>query len=611
MEPRRGEQKKPVWPYVAAALGFLAGLGFDLLPFRLGALGLPVGTGAARWALHALSAALTAAAAYVLARCLSRERALGRVGRGQMLVLFLALNALAVLYICTSRTVYVWDNAGYWAVARSLCAQHLGRAQLRDVLESTVTQDYNYLLAFPISLVMRLCGESRAVFLLCITNLYTLPLGWGLCALRRERRWGGLALAGCLPMAAYIGLVGFVDVAACACAVWAAVFWRRGGKTLSSAVLAGAMLTLTFVLRRYFFFYACAFGLAAGLTWLVVERKQGRRLLALYGSVACFTLYAAPNFLADKVVGGGFRDLYSAYALGLRYDVLLTCRYFGLAALAALLVLAVIAAVRKKEARGELLFGAALGAACYLAFVTVQTHGQQHLLMYVPALALLVCAVTAGEKARWAPGAAAAVLTAWCLVPKAQPASIQEIPYPSALPSFTFYGPVREDADALVALGRYVDGLSAQSQKTAAVLSSSMVFNSETLTNLWVSLNIPAPEPSTLILHQGPVDRVDAMNWGIFDADYLIVADPVQAHLGEENQRMIACPAHDVLSGTGLGTAYRALPETFALRAGVTVRVYERVRAVTDAEKHALSAVLTAAYPDYAEQYTYRPKQGE
>ena len=80
---------------------------------------------------------------------------------------------------------------------------------------------------------------------------------------------------------------------------------------------------------------------------------------------------------------------------------------------------------------------------------------------------------------------------AWCLVPKAQPASVEEIRGVDVLPSFVFYGPTRGDIDQLIALADFVDGLSAQGEKTAVVLASSFTLNSETLTNLR-----PLPQPA-------------------------------------------------------------------------------------------------------------------
>lgn len=594
------DRKKRTAYLAAGAVGlisFALGWVFDLLPFRLNDLGLAV---SGRTALHALSGLLTAAVALAIFWCVRREGTLFRAPWRQMLLLLVLLNAVTALYVLTTRTVFVWDNAGYWSVARSLAAERLGRAQVRAVLESTVTKDYNYLLAFPVSLVMRLIGTSRAVFVFSISNLYTLPALWGLAAMFRERRWGGLILAGCFPMLVYIGCVGYVDTAACAAAIWAAHFFRNGEGRPTAGILTGLCLCLTFLLRRYFFFFACAFCAAAALEWLLLERRFPRRQLILAAAFALSALYFTPNFLIDQVVRGGLADLYSAYSLALRYDLLLTSRYFGLAVLLALLVPAVLCILRGQN-RADAVFALIQFAVCYVAFVLVQTHGQQHLLMYVPALALLVRAA-AGESRRILP-AAAAVVTLWCFVPKAQPGSIQEIPYPAPLPSFTFYGPRREDVDALLALETYIDGLSAERPARAAVLASSFTFNSETLTNLRPSLNLPEPEKRTEILYQGTVDRVNGLNWSIFAADYLIVGDPVQTHLGEENQAVIACLAHDLLDGTGIGAAYEPLPETFALQNGVTVRIYRLARPLTDGELRLVSDRLLARYPDFLEYY--------
>ena len=595
-DKRRGQL--PEW--TAAVLGLALGAGLDILPFRLEQLGLTVSGAAGRWGLHALSGVLTAAALWAIVWALRREREVFRIPGRAALLLFLALNALTAVYVCTSRTVYVWDNAGYWTLARNLANAPLGRAMLLEVLRSTVTMDYNELLAFPISLVMRLFGESRAVFIFCITDLYTYPAALGLCALTRRHRLGGLALAGCLPMLAYIGCVGFVDTAACAAAVWALVFYRRGEDRAASALLAGVCLCLSFLLRRYFFFYACAFCAAAALEWLLLERRRPGRLLILFCALGLAAVYATLNFLLDKVVGGGFGDLYSAYDLGRRYDLLLAARYFGLLPLVALLGLGILG-IMQDRARGDALFALLLAAVCCGAFMTVQTHGQQHLLMYVPPLALLLAAAL--DRARRAVALAAAALSLWCLVPKAQPGSLQEIPYPSVLPSFVYYGPKREDIGELRRLADDLDALSAEGPKTAAVLSSSLVFNLETLSNLRASLNLPAPAQTTTLLYQGTVDRVNAMNWDVLRADYLLVADPVQTHLGEDNQAVIALLAHDLLDRSGPGTAYEPLPERYALQNGVSVSIYARVRELTEAEYALISGRLLERYPEYTAQY--------
>ncbi len=594
--------EKPLYNLLAAVPAFLLGAYFDLTKFRLDPAGALAGSGLFLALSRLLGGLIFALIVLALLRAAKDLKGIGRVGWRQMLVLFLVLNAVTALYAVSSRTVYVWDNAGYWTVARTLSRQWLGRSQIFEVLKSTITLDYNSLLAWPISLVMRVLGGSRAVFLFSIANLYALPGLWGLCALSRDKKWGGLVLAGLFPMFPYLGLVGFVDVAACTLAIWAVVIYTSDRPAVSRGVFSGALLVGTFLLRRYFFFFAASFGAAALAVKLIFARKKWADFLALFGSCAVCAVYFTPNFLLEKVLGTNYGDLYSAYNLGLLSDWKLFCRYFGLALLLFLIAWPLLRLIQGK-ARREMAFGLIQLALCFLAFAAVQSHGQQHLLLYLPGLAFLLRSLIPEHPRRWAAFTAAAIAFGWCLIPKEQPASIAAIDGVDPLPSFVFYGPSRGDVGRLVELADYVDALSAREEKSAVVLASSLVFNGETLANLRPSLNLPEPERKTALRYQGTVDKRDPFNWNTVTADYLIVGDPVQTHLGEENQQVFALFARDVLEGTGPGTAYRALPETFPLQGGVTVRVYERTRDLTAEEYHFISDRLTALYPDYAYQY--------
>ena len=156
---------------------------------------------------------------------------------------------------------------------------------------SVITQEYNYLLAWPISLVMRLLGTGRYVYLLATVNLYVLPALWGLLALGRRTRWGGVLLCCATPMLLYTALVGFVDVAAAGAAIWAFVIYTdRSRPQGARGILAGALLVLVFLLRRYFFFFTVSFGLAA-FAALAADRKQWKSFAALVGTGVVCSLY--------------------------------------------------------------------------------------------------------------------------------------------------------------------------------------------------------------------------------------------------------------------------------------------------------------------------------
>ncbi len=549
-------------------------------------------------------------AALVLALC-TAKRAWGKVEAGskwQMLVLFLLVNALALFYLRGSATVYIWDNAGYWSTARALADQPFGLTQLREVARTTVSLDYNHILALPISWLMRLLGGSRAVFVLAIVNLYLLPALWGLCALGRRRRWGGAVLALLFPALAYLALVGFVDVAAAAVAIWAVVFYTRPeAPGWAGGLLAGACLAVSFLLRRYFLFFAAAFGLAALLRAVCIRTRRERRAFGcLFAACAAWAVYLTQQFLVDKLTTN-YTDIYSAYAAGLRSDVMLFCRYFGYLTLAAALLLGLWRLVRRSERWSDALFAMAQLAACFLLLTRVQSHGQQHTLLYVPCLALLL-APDGPPEARWkqaAAGCAGAVCTLVCLLPRPQPASIAAIRVPDPVPGFSFHGPRRADIQELLALSDYLDALAAESEApvTCGVFASSLLLNTDTLPNLRPSLNLPEAWDAMEYIYVASVDKRDAFSWAALDADYLVVGDPVQVHLGEENQQIVALVAHQVLEGSGLGTAFAREDVRFTLADGAQVYVYRRTREITPQERRGLSQALIALYPDHAGLY--------
>ncbi len=535
---------------------------------------------------------------------LHREGGWGRAAA----VLVLVVNIVTALYSAGSAKVYYWDSATYWELGITLAEQPLGLAQLRTVLQSVITSEYNYLLALPISLVMRVLGTSRYVYLFATVNLYALPALLGMLALGRRTRGGGALVCCAAPMLLYTALVGFVDVAAAGAGIWAFVIytaedrpqWARG-------VLSGALLTLVFLLRRYFFFLTVSFAVSAAIA-LCVRRGQWKCFTAFAASGLGCSLYFGQSFVVDKVLSARYADVYSGYDLGRWVDAVMICRYFGYLLLLAVGLGLVWLLLRRPGARYPALLCLVQPLLCLFLFTRVQSHGQQHLLLYLPAFCA-GAALLAGELPRRLP----ARLSAWALalsalvssfLPWPQPSDVREVTVLSALPTFTYQPSSRGDIAELIALRIYVDNLSAEESKTASIIASSFVFNDSIYDAVLRSLNIPEPDgPRTTIVYFATVDKRDAFSWAALEADYLLVADPVQTHLGEDAQRLVTLLARPVLEGTGIGTAYEKLDVSFPLDDGVTVYIYRRTRDVTAQERQEISDALIAAYPDYAQLY--------
>ncbi|MEG0756303.1 MAG: hypothetical protein RR450_07890, partial [Oscillospiraceae bacterium] len=590
---------------LVAGPAFILGGQFDLTFSMFDATDLLVGTPLFRvWSGlgSGLVFAVIALALVKAARDFGRLDTKG-VGR-QMLILALCVNIVAGLYCGTAATVYVWDNAGYWTVASQMAAAPLGIAQLREVLFSTITMEYNQLLAFPISLIMRVLGSSRTVFVFATVNLYLLPGLFGICLLAKGRKNGGLLLTLLTPMLTYLAILGFVDVAAGSVAIFSFYIYTQWDRNPAArGVLAGCLLMLTFLLRRYFLFFALSFGVAALVVKLITERRKWADFVTLFISCGVTSLFFLQSFLVDKLTTS-YGDLYSAYALGLRSDMMLFCRYFGLVILALALFSGIFLLIRRRDLRPTMILALVQCALCFFLLTRVQSHGQQHLLLYLPAVLAILAAVICEGKRLYIAWCLAGVTTVLTLLPTAQPASIGEIRYPAPLPSFTFASPQREDIAQLVALRSFVDGLSAGGEKSAAVVSSSLLFNGDTYQNIYPSMGIPQGDgPKTRMIYMGTVDKRDGFSWNVLTADYLLVPDPVQTHLGEENQQVMALLAHDILDGVGMGTAYQKLETSFTLTGDMTVFIFERTREITQEERQTLSARLTALYPAYAQLY--------
>ena len=144
----------PTWKTaLAAALAFVPGMALDT-SYQLFTVGdMAIGGALFRLLCGAGSGLFFACVVLAL---LWAGRSFGRLPmpRGTaVLAVALVVNVITALYCTGTATVYYWDTNIYWSSSTMLAGQHLGLSQLRLVAESVITQEYNYLLSFPLSLV--------------------------------------------------------------------------------------------------------------------------------------------------------------------------------------------------------------------------------------------------------------------------------------------------------------------------------------------------------------------------------------------------------------------------------------------------------------------------
>ena len=154
----------------------------------------------------------------------------------------------------------------------------------------------------------------------------------------------------------------------------------------------------------------------------------------------------------------------------------------------------------------------------------------------------------------------------------------------------------------VVELLRYMDQQFGAQGETVGLLSSSFTLNLSMVRYAEDSLSLPrvSDVDRGYLIDLAAVDQRDGFSPQLYDCDILAVADPIQLHLGEENQQVVWAPAYCLLNGLAIAPAYEEIG-SFSLEAdGITVHFYQKTREPTHEEMPALADLIHQTHPDMA-----------
>src|SRR5262249_52964433 len=100
------------------------------------------------------------------------------------------------------------------------------------------------------------------------------------------------------------------------------------------------------------------------------------------------------------------------------------------------------------------------------------------------------------------------------------------------------------------------------------------------------------------ILRTADVDRRDGFPLKLLNAEYVLVAVPIQYHLKPEDQRMIALPAEALLRRKNIGNAFEMLADSFLLDDQVKVYLFRKLRPIRKGELDQLESQCKRVYAD-------------
>lgn len=410
-------------------------------------------------------------------------------------------------------------------------------------------------------------------------------------------------IACAFPMLFLTAFLGFIDIVGVFFILASVLIWiaDNNENDLRRFFLIGIFLAVSILLRRWYSFFALSFVLSLIID-CIIYRKSIIPLLGTLASFAfCLLFFFQP--LVSNILLKNYGQMYSSYKMGLSFDIELFMKYFGALGIALVIISAIYACYRR-ETRQTGLFLFAQAVICFVIFTRVQSHGMQHLLLYVPSFiclsAMLICPLVDAFNKR---KIACTLLAAATLLPVIGTAAPVLWPRQTGkalsapiLPAFTFNPPVWNDADVPVRIVRYLDEAVGGQGKTLGVLASSFHMNNDILMNAEASLNLERVSDvnrSCYLISLPAVDSRDAFPGELFKCDYFLVADPIQLHLGKEKQQVVYVPAAMLIDGTGIGAAFERTGEQFTLDGGkTTVTLYKKIRALTDDEKNEIIKIV-------------------
>lgn len=505
------------------------------------------------------------------------------------LIAALLLNILAVIYITKSNFIYFWDDATYWDISRKIASGAINEGGFwHNVYASVAEQDYNYIAALPSAMLARVFGESRLVYVLGLVNMYLLPSFIALYMLAKKlskapKIAAALTVLLC-PCTIFLTLNGFVDIGGfLICLICFNLYYGKSKKGIDiwRYILIGMLLILAMLWRRWYAFFAVSF-ITAMLADCVLFKRKWYNAAAAIATAALILVFLFRDFLMLRLLRD-YGSLYAGYKFSAMTDFKLITRYFGLAFIVTLAACSVVIGIKRKETRTVFMW--LQMTVCLFMFIVTQTHGQQHLLLYLPslsALTLIIIRYITKEWALVALSALALVHTLNVFVPREQPQSLSEIRRLSLVPNFSMLPHSRPDTQEILALKNKLD-TTVYEGDTLGVLASSFTLNEDILKNVQPSLGVKQIRDN-YVVSLPQVDSRDRDLSALWSVNYVLAAFPAQTHLAEGSQTVVEEAVKSFENYADIAAAYEEIPECETVIGGMRIKLFHRVRDVTASE---------------------------
>lgn len=536
-----------------------------------------------------------------------------------------------IFVVSSQQTIYIWDSLETWNPTIE-CEEIVFTdpyQALKNLRGSINHSDYNNFLPMLMALPMHLFGKSFLCYVLYVWVMFALPAIFFAAATLKNFLHDSGAKA--LPVGAFMAIlmlvpvfevplfIGYANVSILlpAAIILAMLLSLDKGELQRERLIFIGLLSIFAVFQARTAAYMIIGELFGYAVFVVLtslrERNFLRDVLLLCKKffVIGFSalLMMAPLFFSfiRRSVTYDIGTAYSAYQRGLDFfsRLLAHAEFLGLTMYAIFLIGAFVVLWRRKFFPAALFLSWALVAA-YM-FCRVQLMGWQHFYIIILPFALTTAALVAvvyEEKKFF--GAVIIFLMAFNFLQTfCTPLNIQKIF------SHPYEIPVRHDIAELKNFVADMDQLTRGSDKKIYFAASGELYNESTLQAIQIpEKHIALPN----LLDTADVDLRDGFQIKFFDADFVIVAEPIQTHLLPKDQAVVVKPAQWLTLPSPILRHFKPIRQyTFRPEADdveeVTFTVYEKISPLEKSDIDFAEKIFVELYPDKDDLFKNRFEQ--
>lgn len=517
------------------------------------------------------------------------------------------------------RFIYYWDLAGYWkkAIFFSDSFYENPTKSLRILYDSINYDEYNLLPNLLLAPVNKLFGLSFENYIFSIHLVYLIPLALiisSLCLktiqIKNEQVKFVLPLV-CLTFTPLIiamrfgmlDMIGLIVVFAILKILITQDFLTK--RNYMTAFGIGLLLTVMLFTRRWYIFWVVAYFPTLFIINVVrsLVQKNTKILWATVINLTVSGVVVAAILLAfffpyfEMSVLKDYQDIYSAYRKSTFSEQVASFLYFyGALILALSGIGTVILFTHNAESRKLIVFLSVSTAIITVLFLRINNFGTLH---HYYLLAPLICvpyifgAIAAKHQVK---KVTVVIFTAVVILNYVSVFISPIVPTSKLFSTSGGYARIRNDFEEVQKLAN--DLINIQNDgHYVYVLASSHILSDEIIQNA----KLPDLHAFPAMLETQHVDKRDRFPNQLFLANYIVVTEPVQLHLLEEDQLLISYLNNQILQGS-LAHRYETVAR-YELDKDIVVHLKKKVDIPSTNEISEIASFFRSRYPDYPSMY--------